>query len=211
MGLSIGDYFRESLRPFGDPIGLYQTDKEQRLQNKLGDVFNDEVTRGQITHLRDQADRFGGLRSQAQAGINNAVNRGRAKLGKEAGLAASLKFGDQATGAVNPNDVVTNALRRAKARVGIVNRGDEALRNQQLQDRLKQVKAGISARGRGIQTQTKAQNIMSGVNVAASDAAARGRAATADMAGGIAGSFAGLLKANKDDRGGMFNFFGGGG
>lgn len=171
----------------------------------LGSEFDDELTRGQINFVGDQATRFGGLRSRAQASINNAVNRTRRVAGAQGASRVATQLGDQDTGA-RGNDAVTNALRRAKARVGVIDRGDAAARNQQLVDRLAQVKSGISAQGRAIQLQTAGQNIRAGVNIASQDARARGDAAVAGATGASLGGLAATLKSNKARRGEFFDF-----
>ena len=204
--MSFSDLFKESLRPFGSPSTLFFDQKAQKAQNKLGDVFNDELTRGQITHLGDVADDLGGLRSRVQASIGNEANRVRATARRQSSGSVAAALNDQAEGAVNSGDIVSNALRRAKARQGILMRGDAAGRNQALRNRLEEVRTGISSSGRAIQTQTQGQNIMSGVNVASDSARARGDAAVAGALGGVAGGLAATLKNNKQSGGGFFDF-----
>lgn len=190
-----------SVSPTPTPIGQPAI-PEQRLAN----VFDDATTRGQISFVGNQADEFAGFRPRARAAIDNSVNRTRRAAGATGSAGAAATLGDQVTGARDPNDVVTNALRRAKARVGIINRGDAAARNQQLTDRLRQVRSGIAGQGRALQLQTAGQNIRSGVLVNADASKARGDAAVAGAVGGSLGGLAATLKNNKSKGTGLFDF-----
>lgn len=189
------DFFSESLRPFGSPSNEHLIDKERRLAGELGSPFAAQrKTRGQVTELGDEAGRLQGLRSRVNASISNAPNRAARSNTIAANTSVQQRFGDQQTGAVTHGDILDNSLRRAKTRVGIVNRGDAAVRNQQLKDRLTQVRSGVAARGRAIDTQVAGRNIQAGVNVGLGNAKARGDASSADAAGTITGALAAALK-----------------
>lgn len=163
-------------------------------------------TREQLTSLGGQADELSGLRPRVNAAIANSPDRLTRGVSNSAGSAVQQQFGDQATGAVNHRDVLNNALRRAKARVGITQRGDKAARNQQLKDRLTQVRSGILSQGGAVDTQIRGANIRAGVNVGVQDARNAASASTADLIGGTLGAFSGLLKGNKDRTGSIFDF-----
>ena len=183
------------------------TDETRPGPLKLSGSFRrDRVTRGQVTALGEQATQFEGLRGRVNADIRNAPEREGRRLRSAGGLAVQQKFGDQQTGAVTQGDVLSNALKRAKARVGIGNRGDAAIRNQQLKDRLTQVRSGIRAKGRAINLQVTGQNIQAGVNVGVGNAQARGRASTADAFGTSVGAIAATIGGNKTRTGSFFNF-----
>lgn len=170
--------------------------------------FNSSLakTREQLTSLGGQADALGGLRNRVNASIGNAPDRLTRGVSNSAGLAVQQTLGDQETGAVTHRDVLNNALRRAKTRVGIAQRGDKAARNQQLKDRLTQVRAGIANQGSAIDLQTKGANIRAGVNVGVSNARDAASQSTADLIGGGLGAFAGILKGNVDAGKKLFDF-----
>ena len=86
------------------------------------------------------------------------------------------------------------STRVAKARQGIQNRGESAIRNQQLKDRIAIARLGIQKRGRGLRAMANAANIREGVNLANANAEAAISASNADLLGGILGSGAALLK-----------------
>lgn len=152
--------------------------------------FRGQVTRGQLANVGDQARRLGGLRTQVNASIDNAPDREGRRIKNVASQVVQQQFGDQQTGAVTHASVLDNALKRAKARTGIAQRGDAAVRNQQLKDRLTQVRQGITQKGRALDLQTKGQEILSGVNVAASSARSQGQAAVAGGLGTVVGALA---------------------
>lgn len=80
------------------------------------------------------------------------------------------------------------ATRRARARQGIVNRGDAAVRNQQLKDRLAVANQQLQRRGDLQNTLQQALNIKEGVNVGVSDANNRAKASRYKMLGSLAGA-----------------------
>lgn len=163
-------------------------------------------TRNQLTSLGTQADALGGLRQRANAAINNAPDRLTRGVSNDVGSAVQQQLGDQQTGAVTQDSTLSNALRRAKARVGIAQRGDKAARNQQLKDRLTQARAGIAAQAGGIETQLTGANIRTGVDVGVGRAKDAASQSTADLIGGTLGSFTALLAGNKKDNGKLFDF-----
>ena len=190
-----GDMFKEAFRPFGSPSTVYFNGKEERIAREQGSVFDRGLaTRGQLNEVGRQASELGGFRQQLQAGIANAPDREGRVIAGRAATVTQQQFGDQQTGAVTHADVLDNALKRAKTRVGINTRGDNAVRNQQLKDRLTEVRAGMTEKARALDVQVKGQNISSGVNVGAQDAIDRVRAAQADAFGSIAGGIGAEFK-----------------
>jgi hypothetical protein len=163
-------------------------------------------TRRQLNEVSQQADSLAGLRSRVNASIGNAPRSEGRKVRDAASLAVQQQLGDQETGAVTQGDLLSNALRRAKARVGIASRGDNAIRNQQLKDRLVQVRAGISDKSRAINEQLQGTSIRTGVANQVREARQFGKDATASAFGGALGSFGALLKGNKQDNGSFFDF-----
>jgi hypothetical protein len=89
-----------------------------------------------------------------------------------------------------------------RTRQGIVNRGEAAIQNQALKDRLRVVQSGLTKRGSLQNLQQQAINIREGTNVGIQDANNRARVAQANMWGSIVGSAARLGKQWWDNRGG---------
>lgn len=127
-------------------------------------------------------NRVRSLASQANAG-----DRGAAEVRTTANMAAALNNQAPVT---SFSDALGSAERRAKIRQGIVNRGDAAVRNQQLKDRLAIAKGQVSRRGDLINTLQTAANIREGVNAGLSDANNAIRQSNAGMWGNIAGGAA---------------------
>lgn len=165
---------------------------------RLPDARGGLSIRQQVDQVGAQANRLGGLRSRVGASISGAAGREGRAVRQGAGLAVQQQLGDQTTGAVTQADTLNNALRRSKARVQIGQRGDKAIRNQQLKDRLTQVRSGIARRGQGLRAQVSAENIRAGVNVGVTAAKDFGRSAVAGAAGSIAGGIgATILNRNR--------------
>jgi len=190
---ALGEILKEAVRPFGDPHGKRMQIADQKFEDRQKSVFaGGEDTSRQLDALGTQADRLGGLRARAVRGIDTAEKR------QGAAVRVQQQFGDQETGAVTHASALDAALKRAKTRVGIGQRGDAAIRNQQLKDRLEQVRMGIAGQARAISTQTAGQNIKAGVNLGVSDARDRISASRASAAGGIVGAVAGGIKGFRD-------------
>jgi hypothetical protein len=170
------------------------------------DFNSGQHTRNQLEGLGAQRDRFGSLRERAFSAINNAPQKAVRTLRNAGSLAAQQKLGDQQTGAFNQADALRNSLARAKARTGIVTRGEPAVRNQQLKNRLAQVRSGIGTQGRGIQTQLQGQNTRFGVEGAIHDSRAGVKAARANAIGGALGGLTASLFSNKTDNDSFFDF-----
>jgi|VirMetMinimDraft_7_1064189.scaffolds.fasta_scaffold08709_6 hypothetical protein len=82
------------------------------------------------------------------------------------------------------------AVRRMRARQGIVARGDKAIANQTMKDRLRAVQQTQTRRGQGQNMLQQAQQIKQGVNIGVSDANNRAKASTYGMYGSAAGMLA---------------------
>jgi hypothetical protein len=202
----------------GQPVGLSRQEqrtrgKETARKRKLdkrnakwakNSVFAGQAeTSGQLDQVGAQAAQLGGLRSNVLQGIDTAESRIGGRNRRQAANVVQQQFGDQQTGAVTHGDVLNNALRRAKTRTGIAQRGDSAIRNQQLKDRLEQVRQGIAGQARGIDLQTAGQDIKSGVALGRQSASERIAASNASAVGGILGIAGGTLKGNKDKKGSL--------
>lgn len=133
-----------------------------------------------------------GLRNRAAASISNDVNRQRRGAGSLAALLSQA--GTAQSGPPSSfSSAITQATRRGKARYGIVNRGDKAMANQNLRDRLTFAKAGIAREGTLQTMLSKLSNIREGVNVGVSDANADIAASNAALGGSVIGAGAGLI------------------
>lgn len=173
----------------------------------LSSVFDaGKDTRVQLGQIGQQASQLTGLRSRVQANIGNSAARQKRQLGGAASLAAQQEAGDQATGATSHASTVANALKRAKARTGIAGRGDKAIRNQQLKNRLTQVRAGVAQKGRAIDLQTQGASIRAGVDTNKEAASLYSRSATAGAIGSAAGGLAATLKNNQTNNKSLFDF-----
>lgn len=166
----------------------------ERPQFTLGSSFDDAGIRSQVSQIGANADSLSGLRSQVNESVSNAPDREGRGIRNAASLFSQQRLGDQATGAVTHGSVLDNALRRAKARVGIAGRGDTAIRNQQLKDRLTRVRTDVRSQGRALQMQVTGQNIKAGVNVGVGAAQRSGQAFRADAIGTTLGGISAALK-----------------
>lgn len=163
---------------------------------RLPDARGGLSIRQQVDQVGAQANRLGGLRSRVGASISGAGEREGRGVRQAAGLAVQQQFGDQATGAVTQADTLSNMIKRAKVRGLIGQRGDKAIGNQQLKDRLTQVRSGIARRGQGIRAQVSAENIRAGVNVGVTSA----RDFASNAIAGDLGSVIGGVSATLLDR-----------
>jgi len=89
---------------------------------------------------------------------------------------------------------LSQAEKRGKIRAGINARGDKAVRNQQLKDRLSLMRASIQKRGGIIQDAATRARIKAGGEAAQADIRANLSASRASSIGGLAGSAAGFAK-----------------
>lgn len=154
--------------------------------------IKDEI--GKLQNVRDSLQP---ARTRHLGGIANAENRLRASLGRQATM--KVAQADRAM-PTSFRGALDQATRRMRARQGIVNRGDAAVRNQSLRDRIAVARQQESRRGSLHNTLQQAVNIREGVNVGLSNANAQIRAARANMWGTIAGSASRALTHYLDNR-----------
>lgn len=150
-----------------------------------------------IGNLQRERNSFAENRRRSLSALQTAGERGAAQNRKNASLLAARADAALPT---SFSQAMGSAERRAKVRQGIVSRGDEAVRNQQLKDRLKIAQQQATRRGSLINVLQTHENIKEGVNAGVSDANARAQASTASMFGSIAGTAAGLGKQWYDRR-----------
>ncbi len=159
---------------------------EQKLAagESLGTAFlKDSVARGraleaQGERLRNrsemQREDLSGQRRRLAAGANLQAQRDFAAVGGRDRVAGNLE----------------QTLRRAKARQGINQRGDKALLNQQLKDRITAVQGDVRRRGQLQQSSADAARIQAGLDVAKRSASDVTNQAIAGALGSVAGGLA---------------------
>lgn len=190
-------------------------DLANNLQGPSGSILRDALTIGlnkqhmvqdfAPSHLRASLARsdanrqtFKGLRDRAAASISNDVNRERFALRKTAAQLSQAETASQGP-PTSFASAIGQAARRGRARYGIVNRGDKAIANQNLRDRITFAKAGIQREGSLQTMMQQLANIREGVNVGVSDANASIAASNAALAGGAIGGITGFL-SNQNNR-----------
>jgi hypothetical protein len=128
--------------------------------------------------------------SRSAGTVGNAEDRLRKRLSANASGVAAHK--DQMV-PTSFGGALDSATRRTKARQGIVNRGDEAIRNQSLRDRISVAQASATRRGTIQNALQNAANIREGVNVGVGQANQRARESRAHMFGSITGGLSNYL------------------
>lgn len=180
--------FQNSITGAGDSLAQKLASKET-----LGTAFlKDSIGRG-----RQLEGQFEGLRAEHEADINNTGNE-RQQLAAGANSAAQQQFRNVS----GPRSFAQNleqTVRRGKARQGIVNRGEKAIQNQQLKDRLQLMRSKVGRRGALQGAASDAASFRAGTDITQQNASARKSAATA---GGLGFAVGGLASGFKD----KFNF-----
>jgi len=201
MGLSLSDFSLGTFlhKELKDSRGRSNRRAQQRhedavfgagdtLQQKLaaGESFGtaflkDSIAKGKGFEARGEALRtkhetnvgaIGGRINRIQSGANLAAQRdGSAKFSGPRGFSRQL---DQ-------------QLKRGKARQSINERGEKAVRNQQLKDRISIARSGIQKRGQMLQSSADAAQLRAGSEAATKNANAGVSAAFAGAAGAVAG------------------------
>jgi len=180
--------FEARVRGAGDTLA-------QKLE--AGETFGTAFLKDSIGKGRDFEAMGEGLRTRNIADVDNIGNEQR-RLGAQTSSEVQQKFGTPGGGSFA--DVLENTIRRGKARSGIATRGDAAIRNQQLKDRLVMARQDISRRGIIQQTAADAARLKSGVDIAQRNANAQIGASLTGAAGAVAG---GLARQFSDGFGGQ--------
>ena len=172
------------------------------LDQKLaaGESFGTAFLKDSLAKGRDFESKFEGLRDKQRVDIANTGGEQR-RVAAGANSSVQQKF-QTVRGRNAWAGNLEQTLRRGKARQGIVNRGDNAIKNQQLKDRLAVTKQSIGRRGQLQQTSADAARLRAGIDVAQQDANSRIGSAYSGAAGAVAG---GLVSGFGD------KLFGGGG
>lgn len=180
---------------------------KQLLKNRVNSLSSD-VLLDDVSRLDGVRDSFKQLQQQHFGAVGNSTNRLRQELGQSTSLQLARQGQGIPTGFRGALDAAT---RRVRARSGIVNRGDQAIRSQGLKDRIEIAKGSAMRRGKLQQALQTSQNIREGVNVGVQNANQAIAESNADMFGGVAGAAAGFLSdpANRNKIGGfVHNLFG---
>lgn len=143
--------------------------------------------RGQLSLIGGDRARYASMSDRFAAGIENVgVKQGqlRSAAAQRAGL------GNRGTNAAS---TLREALRTAKARRQMVLRGDEAIKNQQLKDRLMLVRQSQGRAALSVDLQGAGRQIKHGVDLSAQRAADDIMNARAGAVGAAAGATAGAF------------------
>jgi hypothetical protein len=129
---------------------------------------------GERLRARDETSigAVGGRINRVKSGANLAAQRaGSSQIAGPRGFAGSLE----------------QAVRRGKARQGINERGEKAIRNQQLKDRITLARQSLSKRSTLIQSSASAARLRAGGDAAAQSARDQTNSAFAGALGSVAG------------------------
>jgi hypothetical protein len=162
------------------------------------------LLRTEIDRLQGVRAQFDPLRAQHASNVSGAFQRERRDL--VGGTAQALARQDlRVPGSFRGN--LASAVQRMRSRQGVVNRGEAAIRNQNLRDRIAIARGDAMRRGRLQESMQRAANIREGVNVGVSNANQVIAESNADLFGGLAGLTVGALR-NDNFRSNVGNFFG---
>lgn len=107
------------------------------------------------------------LRDRHARNVEN-IGQEQNRMGRGANSAVQQKF--QTPGGGSFAQRLEQSMRRGKARQGIVNRGDNAIRNQRLKDRLAMAKSSIARRGQLQESSANAARLEAGLEATRSSA-----------------------------------------
>lgn len=166
-----------------------------------GESFSSALTKRSIGRTQGFEQITEGLRSRGDQDVND-IGQERRRVGAAAGSAVQQKFG-VVRGRRGFARNLEQTIRRGKARQGIKARGDEAVRNQQLKDRLALARQDIARRGVIQGANESAGRLRTGldrVEVQAQDSVNQAFAGAAgSIAGGLASGFGDrLFNSNTD-------------
>jgi len=183
--------------------GTLDTKKGRKLQKNLSkrlrkrgqalfktgtrDFAKDELG-AQLGEVGDLRQRAGGLADKNIMNVDNQARRETQVLGANTAAQAAQAMQQGAGPQAGFGAQLGDALRIAKARAGITARGDAAIRNQQLKDRMKIAGQGIDLRGTALRSLAEARHIRQGLNVGLRDIKNQSAQANADALGGLAGA-----------------------
>lgn len=149
-----------------------------------------------VASTRLAGGRFGGTTTRF-IGNTNSLEAERSQF--RGGLSQTIARLNEGQAGNSFASTLGGTLRQAKARQGIVNRGEKSIRSQQLRDRISIARLGINKRQRGIDSLGNAANIREGVNLANADADRSIARSDAGLFGGIAGGAAAFFKGRRNN------------
>jgi len=181
--------FDSSLREFrGRRVQPSALDPNVALQRKLnaGENFGtaflkDSIAKGRV--FESQAEDISATHDVNVGAIGGRLRRVQAGANLAAQRAGSSRF----SGPRGFSRQLDQAVKRGKARQGINQRGDKAIRNQQLKDRIALARRSISKRGQIMQSSENAARLRAGGEAATQRANDQTRSAFVGAAGAIAG------------------------
>lgn len=157
------------------------------------------------SNLRTDVMRLGEERAAMQpakarhiGAAGNAANRLRGKLGNAATMAVAQA---DTTPQVSFRGALDQATKRMRARQGIVNRGEKAIANQTLRDRVQIARNNATRRGSIHNALQTTANIREGVNVGISNANQMVAESQANMFGTIAGAGVSFIQGKFGNKG----------
>lgn len=159
------------------------------LEAKLGsgEMFGSSVLKHNVAQgipLEADAERLRGRYETQVGSIAGRLRRIQAGANLATQRDGSAKFGAGPQGFARQ---ITQAERRGKARMGINQRGEKAILNQQLKDRISIARQGLNRRGLIMDSAQNAAQIRAGGQAAINSAHASTQSAYAGAAGAIAG------------------------
>jgi len=160
--------------------------------------------RDQIDALGPERRQLGGLADRFELASQN-INPRLQQLRGGASTLAAQEMRQRGAG-TSAASTLQAALRRAKTRQGIVQRGEASVRGQRLKDRLGLVRSGLARRGKAIEMQERGLGIARDVKLNAENASARASSARNSMWGGALGVGASVLKGNYDNNQSIWDF-----
>ena len=153
---------------------------------KLGDPnFAHDSLMTSLRQARGYEEFSERFRTRHKQNVDN-LGQQRQRLAVTAGAGAQAKFRDP--GGASFADKLEQTIRRGRARQGIVNRGDKAIANQQLKDRLQLARAGMTRQGQLMGASASAARLQKGLDITKEQAASSVSQANAGMYGFLAGS-----------------------
>ncbi len=158
----------------------------------------------QVGVIAGQRNRFAGLRDQFIGDVQS-ISGEQQSFGAATGSQAFQVLRDQGAG-TSFGGTLRRGLRVAKARQGIMNRGDAAIRSQRLKDRLQLARTGLRRQGSALDLQSAGEQIRTGVDVGVGRARDAERASTAGLIGTGLGAAAGILRQNQLNNDSFFDF-----
>jgi len=180
----LGRSVRKNLRKHIAKVEGAGTTLQQKL--KAGEMFGTAMLKDQIARGHPLEARGESLRRRHETNVDAIGGRTR-RLQAGANLAAQREGSFKFSGPRGFSRQLLQAEKRGKARQGIHERGDKAIRNQQLKDRISIARQAINKRGQVMQSAADAAQIRAGGEAAIKSAHAGTQAAYAGAAGAIAG------------------------